>query len=455
VKRRLVVAGFAAACSCLYLASVEQVPFHPDESLWIHMSADFDSLAHMDVQRLVWLHGRPLTEEIALRLMNAPLAKYVIGAGRHVSGHGDNRTANWDWALSWDENQRAGALPSPEVLRAARAASASTVVVSLAMMLWLASRIWGLWAGAIGTLLLATHPLMLVHGSRAMAEGPLQLFTIAALFAIARLAALADWSANRRRWRQSAIVAGVGVGLAVAAKQSAVALVPVAAAAAGLSAIAEVRPAADRRRVAWELGGIALAATLVSYVVVNPVLYARPLRGGLLSVSMRAALVRNQVNASATSQPRTVMPTVGSRLLASWREVYWARPAFSESSTYDDRIAAAGASFGQHAVVRVWNHRLTRSLFLGFSAFGLLWSLREAHSSWIRRSNRVQLIVVFWLASEVLFVVLAIPLDWQRYFVPILPPVCLLAGVGAVEAGRRLAEWGPRPWRQRTRITLI
>jgi hypothetical protein len=39
-------------------------------------------------------------------------------------------------------------------------------------------------------------------------------------------------------------------------------------------------------------------------------------------------------------------------------------------------------------------------------------------------------VVVGWAIAQTAFTAWFVPLDWQRYFMPLVPPACLLAGIG-------------------------
>jgi 4-amino-4-deoxy-L-arabinose transferase-like glycosyltransferase len=423
----------------LYFWGLTRVPFHPDESNWIYMSGDFDLVARSGLAPLVWARHQPLTDDEFLRLINAPLPKYVIGAGRWLSDRGRDRNANWDWTASWEENERAGALPSTEALVAARRAVALAAVLSLLLLFWVGCEVVGFGAAAVGTLLLATHPLLMLHTRRAMAEGVAQLFSILAIYGIVRFVEVAE-GLRFRRWQPAALVAGAGVGLAIAAKQNAAVLMGVALTAAGLVALSADRAPWARLRAGLGVAGVLLVATVVTYFLLNPVLYQQPVRGARSMLSIRMALAANQARMTEAIAPGTVTPTVPSRLSAAWRELYWNPAAFSEWPNYDGRIAQAVASYENEPIGRVWNSRWTRWLFLLLSACGLASAVRAAIRDKPGRRSRGLQILLAWFVLETSFVTTFVSVDWQRYFLPLFPPVCLLAGLGLSQLWRTLTK---------------
>src|SRR4029453_13016818 len=133
------------------------------------MSRDFDALVRLRIGDLVWWKGEAPNGDIGFQLLDAPLAKYQIGAARGVSGHRREVIANWDWRRSWDDNQTSGAMPSPAVLYWARVSSVVAAVLSFVVFFLIADPIVGILPAAAATLLLAIHPFEPLHARRAMA----------------------------------------------------------------------------------------------------------------------------------------------------------------------------------------------------------------------------------------------------------------------------------------------
>ena len=104
---RLLILGWIVYATTL-LATVANVPFHPDESTFLFMSQDFDTLfIQGDIQGVVW-SGEPYSEaskRVRQRLLNAPFARYATGFSRWVFGNGSAALPiDWDWELDWEGN---------------------------------------------------------------------------------------------------------------------------------------------------------------------------------------------------------------------------------------------------------------------------------------------------------------------------------------------------------------
>ena len=104
--------------SLVFFLSLMQVPFHPDESTQIFMSSDFQEL-FSSPRRLIWLGAADEDREMQLRMLDAPLTRYMIGLGGWLTNQ-DALPVDWDWTKSFDYNQQAGALPANSLLLTAR-----------------------------------------------------------------------------------------------------------------------------------------------------------------------------------------------------------------------------------------------------------------------------------------------------------------------------------------------
>src|SRR5512140_1759946 len=93
----------------LYWAGLASVPFHPDESTQIFMSADFDTLFRQPGS-LAWSPTPADPARQLYRLLDAPLTRDLIGAGRTLAGL-PATSIDWNWSLTYADNAASGALP--------------------------------------------------------------------------------------------------------------------------------------------------------------------------------------------------------------------------------------------------------------------------------------------------------------------------------------------------------
>lgn len=398
------------ALAAFHLSSFAGVPFHPDEATQLYMSSDFDALVTRPAS-LAWTPDRRDDPQLIIRLLDAPLTRYTLGVGRALAGL-SAPPVDWDWGLTWAENEAAGALPSERLLVAGRLAVTLLLPLSVTFI-YLSGRAAGGWvAGVVAALLLGTNALVLVHSRRAMAEGALTFGVTLALWGCLR--------GDRRPW-----LAGLGVALAFNAKQSALALFPV-----GLLAVVWLPADASRRRRR-------LATHLLQYMAVfglltlalNPVLWRDPVRAAGEMWRARGELLARQVADAERLAPGQVLDTPVQRLGVMAANLFYLPPAFYEVDNYAEDTAAA-----EEAYLRNPAHHLLRglaggTLMLVLTLFGLI----AAALQWRRESapqRRVLTLLLLATLLQTALLVAAVPLPWQRFVMPLVPMACLWAGYG-------------------------
>lgn len=438
----------AGVCAAYYGTGLAAVPFHPDESTYIYMSRDFATLfLERSPAALVWRPGQPITPEVRYRLLDAPLNRYLIGLGWWGAGwSAAELNADWVWSASWQANLAAGRIPPPGLLLASRwpAALLAALTAALVFGLGVAARGWA--AGTLAAGLLALHPLMLLHGRRAMAEGPL-LFTSALAVAAGVLAARRlDQRARPSLGRLALIGAGLGLlaGLALASKHSALVLGPavLAPAAAAIWQSPETR----RRRVRQlaVLGLAALSAAGALTLALNPVLWAAPAEALRAMWAARLQLSGAQTAGQQILAPGQVLPAAPDRLRAAVVNVYlappavWDVPAANHLGYLEPQARAYFAGPGRQSPL--W----AGALLAGLTTAGLAFSALHLFRDRLGPATRAEQGLWAWGGATVLFTLLAVSIDWQRYFLPLLPAVCLFAALGleglAAPLARRLTR---------------
>src|SRR4030066_894397 len=98
LRSTAVEAALFALLSIFLLSGVDQVPFHPDESSLLFQSRALEALVTRPLD-MAWVPGEPTTPDMTYRLLNAPLAKYVLGVARRLAGYGSAPVAvDLGWA---------------------------------------------------------------------------------------------------------------------------------------------------------------------------------------------------------------------------------------------------------------------------------------------------------------------------------------------------------------------
>ena len=413
-----------AAFGLYALWGAHTVPFHPDESTFLFMSQDFDRLV---------LEGRPAAVtwraegQPALvaryRLLDAPMGRYLAGLGRALAGE-PPLAQDWNWSASWEANVQAGALPSERALAAARLPTTLLTALSIWLIYGLGHRLGGRATGLAAAVLGVAGGLLLLHGRRAMSEGPLVFFSLLTIWLLLR-----D--------RPKPLLVALALAAAVASKLTALTLLPVAGLAlllppAGLAAPGRGGWQAASRRLA--LFGVGLALALWA---LHPPLWSAPLAGLQAMRLARQDFLAEQTAFVQSIAPHVRLPGLGLRGLSLLYHLYFAPLAYADVSQY---AAATAAAEQRYAALPLHTGLHTGSFSFNFVGGGLLLALtlvgvlQTGHDLWAQRRSltasagrmRARLVLAAWTITTVVGL-LAIAVPAQRYYVPLAPIVCLWA----------------------------
>ncbi|MGA2112945.1 MAG: hypothetical protein ABSG98_12495 [Anaerolineales bacterium] len=429
------------ALGAYVLAGFSTVPFHPDEATWIFMSSDLDTLLQGRVGALCYEPGVPLNGRVIERLLTPGLPRYVIAVANFLFGVPPSTVrADWNWSLSWQENAAAGAVPGARALFTARLPMALAVVLALVLVFAIGKVLAGRWAGLLAAFAFGSNALVLLHGRRAMSEGLLLLTTT-----------LAVWAAMR--WATRRAVKGGALGLAGAAKHSGFAVLPVSLVSLLWGSESRTQPASAGEKAPKPLGSapvwgrvaigaaIMVACSLVVFGLFNPVGWCHPLGAVSAALAERAGLLTDQTQMISQAIPVEVVLTPRSRLAAFINQTFFAPPAFWDIPNYAKQTARQEQAY----LAGIWGG-LPRSIGLGIAELflallGLAYSLLILAGPWLRRDNakregkaacRAMLLFLLWAGSTSVAILVAVPIQWQRYYVPLLPETSLLEALGLV-----------------------
>ena len=433
--------GGAAAAWLLFaayaLCGLPTVPFHPDESTYLYMSRDFDLLFKQANPAAVgWQAAGQPADVLRYRLLDAPLAHYLPGLGRLLGGYASPTAHDWNWSADWAANVAAGSLPEAGELVAARWPAAVLTVLSVWPLYGIGLRLGGLPAAVGSTLLYGLSGLVLLHGRRAMSEGPLLFFTLATVWLVLYR--------PRQVW-----LWGAAAALAVAAKLSGLALLPVLAAGSLWRPSGEKIAAAQSAWTAWlarrsgRLFAGAASFAAACYLL-TPALWAQPVQGISAMLLVRQQLSGSMTGALSAAAPSQVSRSLGDRLFAMLYHVYFAPPAFWDVPNYAAQTASAEQSYLAAPIQVGWHTRLLNlnltlggallALTLAGLAFGVhdLAARRLGGGPALLPGKQAALIVLLVWSAATVAVLLPINIAWQRYDLPLVPIVCLWAAYGLV-----------------------
>jgi 4-amino-4-deoxy-L-arabinose transferase-like glycosyltransferase len=278
------------------------------------------------------------------------------------------------------------------------------------------------WSAYPATLLYALHPALLVNGRRAMMEGSLTFLTLLTVCWLTQIIKSGQ-SEGRVRFPQYAIL-GILIGLTVAAKHTGIvvaAAVLVAVLLAGLIRERTIRPLLNV--------GIAGLFGAVIWLACNPGYWRDPVGTFQAVVAARTELLERQ----STGNP-TAYTSFGQRVGALLTQPFLTPTQFYEAPTWagliDDQIAAYRAS----GLAGLEWGRLPGIILTILAGAGLLALLSD-----VLKRDPVAWALLLWLGATGLSL-MAVPLDWQRYYLPWLLPVIILTALGLSRVTSLLAR---------------
>ncbi|MEP7286986.1 MAG: hypothetical protein ABI947_14610 [Chloroflexota bacterium] len=419
-RKRIADIAFLLALMVYILAGTSLTPIHGDEFMHMAMARDTFTLAQGEWSQLAYAPPVQPDSLQNLRLINGTINKTLIGVIWMITGRtADSLPGIYAWAMPMDWNQRQGNVPTLDDLHVARWPSTLLTALGVIPVFLLG---WQLRLRSLAypaALLYALHPVILLNGRRAMLEGSLMLATLLTMSWLVALI-VAEHSAVThglmRRLPPMVRYGGLGVlaGLAIAAKHTGL-VVAVAALTAAL--VAGLTRDRSWRPLAWTtFAGI---VAIVVWLALNPAYWNDPLGATWYTINARSSLLAEQsTNGSLT------YTSVWQRVQAIVTEPFLTPPQYYESDTWagliNDQIAAYESSS-----INGWDWgSLIGVVLTTLAGIGLLTLIYDA-----LHRDLIAWAILIWTGATVLSS-LAIPLDWQRYYLPLLLPAIILAAAG-------------------------
>jgi 4-amino-4-deoxy-L-arabinose transferase-like glycosyltransferase len=400
--------------STFYLAGVPGVPYHPDESTYLFMSADFERMLS-NPQSLAWEKTENLSPEMRYRMIDAPLTRYLIGFNRALVKI-PATIADWDWSASWQENVISGAYPDSSTLLTGRLASALLFPLSLLLLYLICLKLSGRTAGIFAVIFFSLNPLVLLHTRRAMAEGILVFALLFALYCFLH----AD---------KFPFLAGLAVALAVNAKHSAALLLPV-----GLFAACWVSTGKPKR-------GFQIVTNLIRFwigfgvlmLLLNPFLWGNPISAAQAALEQRQVLIARQLSDFTTIAPAQVLDSPLKRAAVAIAQVFVAPPVFSETGNYAAQIADAKQAYLDSFGSQVGRHTWAAGGLIAMTVLGILTTMQVTLKG-NQSPQKFAVVLLMSFLSIGIGIGLLVHLAWQRYYLPLVPFTAIFAALGL--------EWG-------------
>jgi 4-amino-4-deoxy-L-arabinose transferase-like glycosyltransferase len=443
--------GLAVLClvSPLILWKLSDEPHFADETAMIAQSYYYTLFKSGQWNHPDWLQYAAYD--------HPPLPKYLFGLSLDAAGLPVPTTLG-PW-LNW---MRGDFSPPGDrrVLLWARLPSALFGVGGTVALYSIGVQVHSRLAGALAAALLALNPLYLTHARRAMSDSFTECLVIASV-AVGLWGCRAIWNRRHSWWTIGAILLGDSVlcGLAALAKlNGGIAAVITFALIAGTWILGLVARGRGVTRGARSLSPlplvpplVAIAVILVSFVVfvcLNPLMTARP-----------------ELPANAPGQIYELAamgPIARAEFLVQFRRE-WSRDALANQAFRKDWLE----TFAERARMTVWEgfgrfspfgprdirtreprpdterftdyHRISAMVWLPLVSWGILLALCQGWQ--VLRAGRPPLAwgLLLYLAASMAIVMFMIPLNWDRYYLPLQAPAILLATIGVVSAVR---GWG-------------
>ncbi|GAP14623.1 hypothetical protein LARV_02396 [Longilinea arvoryzae] len=386
----------------IYLLGTSAVPFHPDEATQIYMSADWETLFHHPGDLFYSLTpADPVRQNY--RLLDAPLTRWLIGAGRSLAGVAA-LPVDWDWSKPWQQNEQAGALPGNTLLLVSRLSVAWLFGISLWFIYRAGCILKGPWMGWTGVALAALNALVLMHTRRAMAESALFCAVCWVIYVLAKK-------------ETHPILLALPAALAVNAKQTAAGLVLVVLLAAWIYP----------QGLAWpkRLRNTCLCAIfiLLATYLLNPVAWKAPLSAARAAVEVRSELATRQIETLAAVSPERVMRTPVQRATGWLGYLFFTPPATADVANYVTDTQTAEANYFSNPLNNLLRSVAGGMVLLAISLAGfLLAGFRTLRN--IREQPSLGLLLAATLIPF-FSLILFIPLPFQRYGIILVPFVNL------------------------------
>jgi hypothetical protein len=407
-----------------YFLGIARVPFHPDESTYLFMSSDISTFSQ-NPELLFWTPDNADDPRMRYRVLDAPLNRYLIEISR-TSSRIDGLESDWDWSKSWDQNLSAGAYPPEQLLIAGRMAGAFFFPLTLGLIFLIGKRLGGLTTAYSGLILLGSNALILLHTRRAMAEGVL-------IFTLLLVVWLSTWK------KPSPVLLGVAVGLALCAKHSTAPLALLGLFAFLPDLYGKNRNIANVTRQIF----VYLISITITFALLNPFLWRHPLQAGNAFLESRQALVAQQTADLAAVRPDLVAQSIPDRLAVALVQVFYAPPDIADVGNYLQNTNDSETLYFTNPLNNLLRGLTWGSIVMALSLLGIILAVKNLFQKRIESVRPLSIVLLAGLLQSAGLIAL-VPLPFQRYFLPLLPFVCLTSAYAIEQTANLIRQASTR-----------
>jgi hypothetical protein len=409
--------GLILLCIILipFIYKLESNRFHGDENHFFRYTKYFKLFfIDKDLNHELWKD--PLAYD------HPPVGKYVLGLSLFVFGYGDRIEELWNmnpWNFHKDYNWNVsqGALPPKDILYVGRLTMAILGGLTCFLIYWVGRTIFSIRVGIIAALLLAYNPLMLSCSKRAMFDAPLLFFMTINLMLIMFFYRSFLKGKHLRTFSFAALI-GIDIALAAGTKPNgglAGIIFAMFCLLFALIKIGRYRFSEGKRKgmiaklTADKEVKIILSSLMISgciailvFVGINPTLYHRPLKGSMKMVKYRMSVVNAQ-------------------------QKNFGHAITSLSQKFNLVIKRTLIEKSYVTLGKIFKFPIDFGLFL----LGLI-ILLYTEVKYLLKNNKPSLksIMIVWIFITFAGIMAWIPLDWNRYYLPVVPCVVMMTGYG-------------------------
>lgn len=420
---KLVTSEKAITIFCLliygifFFSTIQTVPFHPDESTQIYMSHDVDILLANPLKLAYNANPVPAIDQ-HYRLIDSPLPRTIIGLARNIF-RVPPLPSDWNWSLTWEANSGAGALPSESLLLLARISLGIFVPIGL-IFFYLILRSIIPWPFALtAAVFLGMNAIFLLHTRRAMAEGISFCFYSFILYLSIK---------NNK----NIFLVSTFAGLAILTKQI---VLPVLL----LPLINWTTDSLQKKKFVSFLKTILIycGIILLIYYISNPVIWINPFRLIALQFQTRVAFSSQQA-AEFFAQSSPLVANNFKSALTSWlANTFFAHPAFFDVGNYSSDLQPSIELYKSNLFNGLFSGWISGIFILILSVFGFLITFRTKRNA-ATPLDRPLLLLAILTILQTSFVLMFLPITFQRYYLLNLSLATMWAAIGIASIYGRL-----------------
>ena len=425
-----------ALCSFLFVCiivfpfihNVPLTPFHPDENYWI-LESKYYKLLIFDKQPL-WKFSRDPNSDrwILMTLCDQPcVAKIIFITVSNIFCYdmGMINLSRWYFTRDVQYNMSRNTVPHKNVLHFYRYIVSSFAILGCIIVFFIGMKVSHVCTGILAAVSMAYSPLMILCSTRAMADGILIFFLVLSVYAM--IIFLTYLLKDRYDTALlSSFMVGIAGGLATGTKlNGGISIITFMALCSVLFVIGLGRVLKnkgymfknifrDRSMRIIVLAMFLAAITAFSvFILVDPFLHDMPIQKSMIMIDSRIEAIQYQ------------RATFGATLNNFMeRIVYVWKIFFSESGTY--------APFK--------NRFHIPTFFILFLA-GISLMVNDEFR-YMAKNGRCsfRLLILIWFFTTLAVLLCALSIGWDRYVLPLLPPLSLLFGYSIEGLLRRVLK---------------